>query len=44
MQISAPKSQKLVAVLAICISMTDKKTEAELERLPCIRYLVIFKD
>ncbi len=26
------------------MSMTDKKTEEELERVPCIQYLVTFKD
>ncbi len=31
-------------VLATSTSMTDKKTEEELERVPCIWYLVTFKD
>ncbi len=38
------KSKKLVAVWATSTSMTDKKTEEELERVACIRYPVIFKD
>ncbi len=33
-----------MAVLATSTSMTDKKMEEELERVPCIRYLVSFKD
>ncbi len=36
------QAKKLVAVSATSTSMTDKKTE-ELERVPCIRYPVIFK-
>ncbi len=36
------QAKKLVAVLATSTSMTDKKME-ELERVPCIRYPVIFK-
>ncbi len=41
------KIKKLVAILTTSTSMTDKKTEGELEeleRIPCIRYLVTFKD
>ncbi len=38
------QAKKLVAVSAISTSMTDKKTEEELERVPCIRYTVTFKD
>ncbi len=41
------KVKKLVAVLATFMSITDKKTEGELEeleRVPCIRYPVTFKD
>ncbi len=37
------QAKKLVAVLATSTLMTDKKTE-ELERVPCIRYPVTFKD
>ncbi len=37
------KAKELVAVLATSTSMTDKKTE-KLERVPCIRYPVTFKD
>ncbi len=33
-----------MAVSATSTSMTDKKTEEELERVPCIRYLVTFKN
>ncbi len=33
-----------MAVSATSTSMTDKKTEEELERVPCIRYPVTFKD
>ncbi len=33
-----------MVVLATSMSITDKKTEEELERVPCIRYLVTFKD
>ncbi len=38
------QAKKLVAVLATSTSMTDKKMEEELERVPCIRYCVTFKD
>ena len=33
-----------MAVLAIFMSMTDKKSEEKLEQIPYIWYLVIFKD
>ncbi len=36
--------KKLVAVSATSTSMTDKKTEEELERVPCIRYAITFKN
>ncbi len=36
--------KKLVAVSATSMSMTDKKTEEELERVPCIWYSVTFKN
>ncbi len=38
------KPKKLVVVLATSTSMTNKKTEEELKRVPCIRYPVTFKD
>lgn len=40
------KAKKPVAVLAISISMTEtmEKLELELEQIPCIGYLVIFKN
>ena len=38
------KAKKLVAVLATSTLMTSKKTEEELEQIPCIWYFVIFKD
>ncbi len=38
------QAKKLVAISATSTSMTDKKTEEELERVPCIRYLVTFND
>ncbi len=38
------QAKKLVAVLAISMSMIDKKTEEELERISCIWYPIIFKD
>ncbi len=38
------QAKKLVAVSATSTSTTDKKTEEELERVPYIRYPVIFKD
>ena len=44
MQTSSQKVKKLVAVLATSTSMTNKKTEEELERVSCIQYLVTFKD
>ncbi len=37
------EAKKLVAVSATSTSMTEKKTD-ELERVPCIRYPVTFKD
>ncbi len=37
------QAKKLVAVSTTSTSMTDKKTE-KLERIPCIRYPVTFKD
>ncbi len=37
-------AKKLVAVFATSMSMTDKKTEEELERVPCVRYPITFKD
>lgn len=46
MPTSVSKSQKLGVVLATSTSMTNKKTgkDKKLERVPCIRYLVTFKD
>ncbi len=38
------QAKKLVAVSATSTSMIDKITEEELERVPCIRYPVTFKD
>ncbi len=38
------QAKKLVAVSATSTSMTNKKTEEELERVPCIWYFVTFKD
>ena len=37
------QAKKLVAVLATSTSVTDKKTEEELEWVPCIRYPITFK-
>ncbi len=36
--------KKLLAVFATSTSITDKKMEEELERVPCIWYSVTFKD
>ncbi len=38
------QAKKLKAVLATSTTMTDKKTEEELERVSCIRYPVTLKD
>ena len=38
------KVKKLVAVLASSTLITGKKKEEELEQVPCIWYLVTFKD
>ncbi len=38
------QAKKLVSVSPTSTLMTDKKTEKELERVPCIRYLVTFED
>ncbi len=37
------QDKKLVAVSATSTSVTDKKTEEDLERVPYIRYPVTFK-
>ncbi len=44
MQTSVLKRQKLVTISATSTLMTDKKTEEELEQIPCIWYLITFKD
>lgn len=36
--------KKLVAVLATFISMTKKKTKEKLKQVPCIQYLITFKE
>ncbi len=38
------QAKKLVAVSATSTSMTDKKTEEELEWVPYLRYSIPFKD
>ncbi len=38
------QAKKLVAVLATSMSITNKKTEEELEWVPCIQYPVTFKN
>ncbi len=38
------QAKKLVVVSATSTSMTEKKTEEELEQVPCIWYSNIFKD
>ena len=38
------KVKKLVAVLATSTSMTDKKTEEKLDRIPCIQYSITFNN
>ncbi len=38
------QAKKLLALLETSTLTTDKKTEEQLERVPCIRYPVTFKD
>ena len=38
------KDKKLVAGLAISMSMSEKIKEKELERISCIWYFITFKD